>query len=337
MPKKDFDIDKIDASPYPERVLLAVALTCSLVSIVMTWWIWAAQTLSPRTLLVHDDFVFISLLILTGFFFLRYRQVLNSKKAYQLTASEQLKSIRELIRLQIQIYHSLMRKTKVALYQEAGSEIDIYRHRFNYRKSSLNELLDHSLSSVISELLKILQHQLRSRDIQEELSISVKARVTGLMARSMIGVNSGIADIEDEELCVITLDRDHFTKVNHPEREVRRAGYKLTQNSDFVEIIYHESEYFMSNDLLTLAKYKNANAEWSKRYRAALVVPISYQELVPRSERYVYGFLTVDSMNGGHHEHLFNAETLSILSFGAELLALIFLYLEISDRLPSGD
>ncbi len=353
--KKKFDIDEIDASHQPERFFVGVALACSLVSIGISWWMWSARTLLPQTVLVHHEFVFVTLLILTGFFFLRYRQVLNAKKAAQLAADERLKvfqaaadeqlkssqsaaaaqldSIRNLIVQQIHIYHVLMRKTKNAFYKEAGSVI--YPHRFNYRKSNLNDLLYRSLNAVISEILRILEKNLRFREIKnEDLSISVKAVVTDEMAMAIIGGRKDAAAGGSGELKVITLDRDHYTKTVHLEREVRRSAYTLNHNSDFVKIYFQKKDFFISNDLTSMPDYENANREWPRRYNATLVVPISYHDEQSESEPNVYGFLTVDSMNQGKHEDLFTDETRSILSFGAELLALIFLYLEIYDRLP---
>jgi len=85
--------------------------------------------------------------------------------------------------------------------------------------------------------------------------------------------------------------------------------------------------------MLRTDQYKNENPEWRKYYNATLVVPIWHADVVvPRPP--IYGFFAVDSLNKGHYELFTREETKAIMLFGADLIALILLHLEIYDRLP---
>jgi len=112
--------------------------------------------------------------------------------------------------------------------------------------------------------------------------------------------------------------------------------YDLGDNSDFNWILSGNGDFFLHNDLVALAAqglYKNNNPNWQHYYNATIMTPISHRETTGEKP-IVYGFLTIDSRNEGHHINLFSkVETLPIMAFGADLLALILLNLEMYDRL----
>jgi hypothetical protein len=104
-----------------------------------------------------------------------------------------------------------------------------------------------------------------------------------------------------DERYIITLDRDHDTKLNLQEREVLKAFYEIAHNTDFSRIIAGELEDFQSNDLKgqeERGEYKNTSPEWHNFYNATQVVPIWHRHA---GNAHIFGFLTVDSLNTGSH------------------------------------
>lgn len=77
------------------------------------------------------------------------------------------------------------------------------------------------------------------------------------------------------------------------------------------------------------------NIDWPRFYNATQVTPIWHRG--SDGSRLIFGFLTVDSPNPANLV-LFDKEvTLSIMTFGADLLALLFLALDMYDGLLSGN
>src|SRR5262249_55813183 len=151
---------------------------------------------------------------------------------------------------------------------------DIYQNRFNYQTDELNDIFKRSLDHVLSAVLRILRTQLEmQRGVgKETLALSVKAIVTGQMARTLCKLSPESASrLEDLGEYVITLERDADSRTF---REVRQAVFTPRENTDFARILAGDVDDFLSNDLSAERQYKNENRDHAKFYNATLVVPI---------------------------------------------------------------
>jgi len=252
---KAVDIDEIDASKWPEWVFTSLSFVLAVIAVWMTGYSVNHDTMPPSFMLTKDLAIYGTLLILTIFFFMRYRQVLSAKMDQKKLLNRQLEDVRNLVSQQVKFYHDLMSNTKSTFFHNVGGEI--YENRFNYATTGLNGILENSLNSVVSAIAKIMANQFSARKerSEETFSLAVKARVTGNMARSLCQLSeSESAAIRSNDYYVITLARDHNTRLNFPEREVRKKAYALQKNTEFLRIDSGDQDEFLSNDLETLAK-----------------------------------------------------------------------------------
>jgi hypothetical protein len=328
----------LDASPYPERAFTLLSLIFAVVGVAISGWSVFNYTMPPSFLLVKDLVIYGSLLILCLYFFLRYRRAVSEVERQRKSHKVQLADIQTLVRQQIETYQWLMSHTRASFY--GGVDASIYQHRFTYIKPGLAKLLDDSLDRVLTAIRKILESHLRSKNPapRAEISLSVKALVTGAMAEKLCSLEDvQSASLVGDKQYVITLDRDHDTKMTRQEREYRKAFYDVEANSDFSRIISGELEDFQSDNLKELEvkrEYRNTSPDWQRNYNATQVVPIWHRH---GSESNIFGFLTVDSLNPNNEQLFDRKETLSIMMFGADLLALLFLTLDVYDRLPESN
>jgi hypothetical protein len=179
--------------------------------------------------------------------------------------------------------------------------------------------------------------------------------VTSEMVQNLIEENNDFDynALSKTELYIITLDRDSATK-NANKREIKKNFYRLGNNTAYQSInnrersgtlkplinlksLINNRDYFLNNNLAELEKqggYFNESENWKEFYNATLVVPIS-RGTSQKNESGIYGFLTIDCLNSKGREIFSKEDTLPILLFGAELLALIFLNLDLYDVLQS--
>lgn len=332
------DAEDLDENPYPERAFTLLSLLFAVVGVAISGWSVFSYTMPPAFLLVKDLVIYGSLLILCLYFFLRYRRAVSEVERQRKSHKAQLADIQTLVRQQIETYQWLMSHTRASFY--GGVDASIYQHRFTYVKAGLAKLLDDSLDRVLTAVRKILESHLRGKNPppRAEISLSVKALVTG----EMVGKLCTLTDVQKaalvpEKRYVITLDRDHDTKLTRQERECRKSYYDIEANSDFSRIISGELEEFQSNNLKELEakrEYRNNSPDWQRFYNATQVVPIWHRH---GDQSNIFGFLTVDSLNPNNEPLFDGKETLSIMMFGADLLALLFLTLDMYDRLPESN
>ena len=337
---KKGEIPFIDRNPYPERLFTGISVFLSVVSVALTGWS-VASSVPSWIVLVKDLTIFFTLLILVLFFFVRYRMVLSSKREMQMGLDKELSALRDMINIQLDIYHKLMSRTRESMesvYYESKDKI--YPHRFNYKNKELKELLNSSLSNIIASMVEIINNhiQIKFGKIKEEITFSVKAVVTGEMALSICKnlTDKQKIKISPDDDCVITLARD--TKGLANGREIMAEIYDLQLNTGFIRIWSGEEKYFLSNNLkidYENGNYKNETAGFLSKYNATMVVPIEHKN--PKTgHQMIFGFLTVDSLNKGNHDSLFSIyDTKHIMSFGADLLALVMLNIEIFDKYES--
>jgi len=338
---KKGEIAVIDSNPYPDRYFTLASTVLSVVGVLLSGWsVFNSDPIPGWIVLTKDLAIFFTLLILALFFFVRYRMVLSSKYEMRTHLEHELTAIRDMINGQFNVYHKLMSRTREYIYYEANEQI--YPHRFNYNNPELNDLLRDTLENTIGSMVDILKTHLKIRDsrIEEEISFSIKVVVTGAMVKSLCkNISNDDADhIKPKENYVITLDRDSTGKVRG--REVLSAAYSLEKNTAFIRIWSREEDYFLSNNLgldYESGKYKNQHVGFLKEYSATLVVPISHTDN-KTGKKTIFGFLTVDSLNKGKHGLLFSMQdTKPIMNFGADLLALVMLNIEMFDMLEKSN
>lgn len=329
-------------NPYissSQRFFTLLSAATGVLGVLLSGWNVLQPPLPPLLILLKDLAIFGTLLILTLYFFLEYRKQLHRSEDLQKLNESQVLDFQRLVGKQIEAFHSLMSDTREALYRQQPGPSQA-ADRFSYRQEATLALLYDLLDSVIASLVRIMVNHLRVRfsDFDEDLSFSVKAVVTGSAARRLVDLDPAQeATTQDNELYVITLDRDHRTKKELKVREVRKRLYKTNDNTAFTKIFHGQGACFYSNDLGELARlghYENQNENWEQFYNATLVVPIWPQGQETESPR-IFGFLAIDCLNEKKRE-LFDAnEGRGIAAFGADLLALIFLNLELFDAVKS--
>lgn len=327
------DAAQLDKSPWPERGFTLLSVILGVVGVAISGWQLHSPDLPPAFQLVKDLSIFITLLILTLYFFLRYRRAVSEIVILKATHAEQLSVIRGLLGQQVETYQSLMSQTRSSFFYATAAGPG-YQHRLRYDTPGLNEMLRDSLNHVLGAVREILESHFRSQEWKAiDLSLSVKAHVTGETAKDL-------CDLTDEQKAailpgkhyIITLDRDQKTKSHIQSREVKSHVYEVRENSDFARIISEELEYFEENNLKRLSdigQYNNSSPRWSDFYNATQVIPIRHKV---GAKTHIYGFLTVDSRNVDERQLFDPVVTRSILTFGADLLALLFLALEMCDR-----
>ena len=347
--KRLFPVDpnEIDQKNQPDRFIIIISFFCSVAGVVLSG-VSIKQPLSPGWMVTKDLIMFGTLITLLLFFYMRYRQVLTNKIRGESALHSQRNSILELIKEKTGIYNALMTNTKNILYSKIEEEI--YKYRFDYKTDGLKEHMQKHLSLVMDHLIDIVTNQLKLRDIfDEQLSVSVKALVTSDMVVNLIDNKShpDLDRIDKNDLYVITLDRDTYTR-NFGRREIKKNFYSVRRNTAFQNInnrnrpsiantLVNNQDFFMNNNLSVLEEmggYHNQSENWKEFYNATLVVPIS-REINDPKESGIYGFLTIDCMNKKNIKIFTTEDTLPILLFGAELLALVFLNLDLYDILQS--
>ena len=355
-------IDKLfpgEPTKAPERIIIIISFLLSIVGVLLSGLSYT-NSLTYGWSVLKDLVIFGTLLFLTLLFYVRYikvsiiRQNTETALKDQITNSEtalkdQITIVKKLLYKQTGLYNTLIANIKSIQYKKLKN--DIYPYRFDYRTPGLNEDLESHLNMVTDYLIRILNNQLTVNETlpNEILSISVKALVTGSMIKNLLldQSNSVLNAIEDKELYVITLERDPHTK-NTGKREVKMKFYSVWKNTAFSSIYYASSErsdgklinnrdFFLNNNLQELeekAGYKNQSENWKDHYNACLVVPI-FRDANSENKSDIYGFLTVDCQNRENRNILTEENTLPILLFGAELLAMIFLNLDLFDILQT--
>lgn len=325
---------RFETSPQPERIFTRLAIIFASLSAAITLAEMFVSAVPAWAFVINNFLIFSVLIILTLFFFLRYRQLLADYAAQSKNHRDYDDLLKNLIADQSGFYHEVMRETRQTMYKEFGA--DIYPYRFSYKSKNLRRIMERSVEKVVAILMKMISNHFQMLKIEEKISLSVKVRVTGKMAKTLCELDDAeAARIDPKALYIITLARDHDTATLFAEREVRKEAYPVSENTDFSHILTGAPE-FLCNDLLKLEKdghYTNNNRRWKEWYNATLVVPIMHRSSAT-SQPTTYGFLTVDSRNTSKRE-LFTREGVQpIMDFGADLLALIFLSLEIFDKIP---
>lgn len=333
--KSKFDAEFLDRNPYPERFFTLASVILGAFGAIISGWTVFQQSLPTWFIFAKDVSIYISLLILTLFFFLRFRQAVSVVERQRSDHSSQIDTIRQIVNQQVEVYSQLMDHTRESFYGNVGSSI--YERRFNYTNQELNELLENSLNSVLMSVGTLLKSQLSAKGFTEipQLSLSVKAFVTGSMVADLCRLSEETTrGLNPDERYIITLDRDSETKLYRKEREVRKRYYTINENTEFYRISVNDLSDFTENNLLkleALKQYRNSNPDWRNHYTATQAVPIWHHD---ETQTTIFGFLTVDALNPNEEEFFDRKSTRSIMMFGADLLALLFLTLDMYDRLP---
>jgi len=244
---------------------------------------------------------------------------------------------KDIIRNNTVSFGRILKDAKTVLFDEMSNAVEM---SFKFSTDNLNQILNNSLKIITDSLCDIIEKQIRTKSANEEVAVSIKAFVNeGNAKKILINDSTTIQDIEniinsdDKQQYIITLARDSKTIKNNPNREIKTKYFGVTRNSDFSRIIGGE-DYFYSNDLNYESEengYINESPNWRVNYNATAVVPIYY---LPRgkSERQIFGFLTVDSLNNADGKLFNRKDTIPILEFGAELLTIIFLNLGLYEK-----
>lgn len=325
---------RFELSPQPERIFTRVAVVFACLSAAITLAEMLVATMPAWSFVLNNFLIFSVLIILTLFFFLRYRQVLADYATQNKNHKDYDDLLKRLISEQSGFYYEVMRDTRQTIYTQFGT--GIYPYRFSYRNKKLRSIMERSVDKVVAILMKMITNHFQMLKIDEKISLSVKVQVTGKMVKTLCEMEDKVAAaIEPKDHYIITLARDHETATLFTEREVRKEAYPVKDNTDFSHILTGASE-FLCNDLKKLEKeghYTNNNPRWKEWYNATLVVPIMHRA-TPADKQNIYGFLTVDSLNQSHQEIFTRDGVERIMAFGADLLALIFLNLEVFDKIP---
>ncbi|MBB5031481.1 hypothetical protein [Prosthecobacter vanneervenii] len=333
----DDDKHRFELSPQPERIFTRLAVIFACLSAAITLAEMLVASMPAWSFVLNNFLIFSVLIILTLFFFLRYRQVLADYATQKKNHKDYDDLLKRLISEQSGFYYEVMRDTRQTIYTQFGS--GIYPYRFSYRNKKLRGIMERSVEKVVAILMKMITNHFQMLKIDEKISLSVKVQVTGKMVKTLCDMeDKAAALIDPRDHYIITLARDHETATLFTEREVRKEAYPLKDNTDFSHILTGASE-FLCNDLRKLEKeghYTNNNPRWKEWYNATLVVPIMHRA-TPADKQNIYGFLTVDSLNQSQREIFTRDGVERIMAFGADLLALIFLNLEVFDKIPLED
>lgn len=139
----------------------------------------------------------------------------------------------------------------------------------------------------------------------------------------------------DADYSIVTAYRN---KKAREVREVLVKDYSIEGNTDFREIILGDKPFFLCNDLKNLNGYKNESSDWEERYNATVVVPISSNDRQhDADDNILYGMLTVDNLNSEHESDLFNANHRLILQYAADLMAVIFLFVDLNQAVNTSE
>ncbi len=317
----------------PEIWFSMISTLLAITSTIIAFKEYQGQPVDASVVAIKDLGIFGTLLILTLVFFLSYRRHKHRCDRLQQISEDQTQEFKKIIEKQIGLFQSLMINTRNSFY-EKSADLSSYV-TFIYESQEVKSLFNDILDSITTSLARIVSNGQRMSLVggsytEEFVSIAIKLRVNGSTAKKLVK-SSNNAGFDDNDDCVITLARDSLTKNDHPDREIRKNIYGIGSNTAYISIAKSNSAYFISNDLASDPNYKNETQNWRDYYNATLVVPIWYTEN-RSSQREILGFLAVDSLNKSGNPNLFNLEeTKKILDFGADLLSLLFLNLEVHD------
>lgn len=181
-----------------------------------------------------------------------------------------------------------------------------------YHLSMLNEY-NHFLSNIITKLKFILDASLKEKQIDLEVSISVKQ------------FNRIILDPKNiKDINVITTFRDNKT-YSQNKREVGKIKYNIFENTDFIHCM--TNPYFLKNNISSNDKsYKNEHTGFIEYYNCTIVVPIvcEYPETI-----HYYGYLTCDVLNNNlNNDDIFDDKMADIMIATARVIGIYFDNLE---------
>ncbi|MCP5197535.1 MAG: hypothetical protein H6974_12260 [Gammaproteobacteria bacterium] len=328
-------------NPYTttwEKFFTMLSVLLGLVSVLLTGWSVYQVVLPAPWIVVKDLCIFGTLLILTLYFFLEYRKYFHRSEELKRINDDQILDFQRLVAKQTEAFYGLMSDTRETLYnQSGGSSIT---KPFDYQQDETKSLLYELLDSVTSALVRIMKNHIRvkHRSFDEMLSISVKAVVLGSVAKQLAELDSDQeASVIDDNEYVITLDRDHRTKKELKNREVKKHLYKTNDNTAFTKLFHGSGVCFCENNLRKLSEhghYENQNEKWMDIYNATLVVPIWPHGQNSNKPR-IFGFLAIDCVNASELDVFDSVGSREIMAFGADLLALIFLNLEMFDEVKT--
>lgn len=168
----------------------------------------------------------------------------------------------------------------------------------NKYKESLCELFRRYIRGVFEEILKILIAYLKSRNLELNVSVTLK-----LFEETYNFENP------NQRVKIYTAFRDKET-YDIGEREVGRKQYSIDLNGDFHNCLSKEC-YIRNNIKENDDDYLNENFPESLRhYNCTVVVPIICDY---KRNKQVYGFLCCDTLNHKYDEEVFDKKVANIL------------------------
>jgi len=174
----------------------------------------------------------------------------------------------------------------------------------------LYDLYKRYIKGVVEETLNAITMQLRSREIQLKVALTIK-----LFCKTY---HSNVADYK---IPLYTAFRDKETYENNKEREIGGKHYTISLNGDFHKCLTKES-YIKNNICDSMEDYLNENFPHSaKHYNCTAVVPIISDY---KSDRLFYGFLCCDTLNHEYEEEIFDKLTADVLYSAALTMGMFF-------------
>lgn len=177
-------------------------------------------------------------------------------------------------------------------------------------KNSLFTLYKRYIKGVFEETLKAINCDLKSKDINLDVSISLKMFSTTYNA-----------SLDHKTMQVYTAFRDKETYDNKKEREIGERHFTVNKNCDFQKCLTKES-YIKNNFTETTDDYWNENYPTCIQfYNCTAVVPIICDY---KSDKQFYGFFCCDALNTEKNIDVFDKNTTDILYSAALTIGMFF-------------
>ena len=177
-------------------------------------------------------------------------------------------------------------------------------------KNSLFNLYNRYIKGVFEETLKAIYCDLKSKDINLDVSVSLKMFDTTYHS-----------SLDNKGMLIYTAFRDKETYDNKKEREIGEKHFTINNNCDFQKCLTKES-YIKNNFTKTTEDYWNENhPSCIEFYNCTAVVPIICDY---KSDKQFYGFFCCDALNTDSNIEVFDKNTTDILYSAALTIGIFF-------------
>jgi hypothetical protein len=307
----------------PDKTITTISLVVGIAGLILSALAYKYPTPSPWYLVVRDNTVILTLLLIITAFSVKY-----FKK------DSMVEDFRELVSQQLASHHHMIHNFRDHYFWDIRNEFAVNPNMDSKQIDIMKQsYFENVCRTILSDTRDIFLKYYSSRGfrIGNDLALTIKLVVPADDAQTILNTIKGEkADTLNRTMdYIVTGYRDPNTWGTKPERtEIMQIIYHINdENTAFDEIVHKGKNFFLSNNLqkdYQKGQYKNQNPNWQNSYNSVLAIPIRYRRQGDHRATLIYGIIAIDSLNPSLYELFDEKNTFHLLAASADILALMF-------------